>query len=289
MICNTLGSSVLIGITVASYCNSSSGNTSDALHSPNGIFLSDNGTLYILDIFNNRMQMFSYVGINRIGQTLIPNLTIYTSWLYADSSTLYVVIFQSNYLLFWPSMRTIPFVSRSSTCSLTAIRSPIGIAVDRSVNNIYIVNQYCHWVTEWSRNSANATRILVGTGIAGNNNCSNHRIQLFNLTINTSNIGITVAGGNGPGVAMNQLQSPNGVWVSRIDRTIYVADTGNHRIQMWLANTTTDSKIAGNSTGQMGTNASELRNPWSVVLDRNENNLYVSDTGNHRIQKFNLH
>ncbi|CAF1506387.1 unnamed protein product [Rotaria sordida] len=220
MICITLGSSVLIGITVAGYCNCSSGNASDALHSPNGIFLSDNGTLYVLDTFNNRVQMFSSIGINRIGQTLISNLTVYTSWLYADSSTLYVAIFQSNYVRFWPSMATIPPVTRSSSCSFTAISSPMGIAVDRLGNNIYIVNQYCHRVIVWSRNSTNATQILVGTGIAGNNSdqlynpyglCfdednsllyvadrGNHRIQLFNLTSNTSNIGITVAGGTQP-------------------------------------------------------------------------------------------
>ncbi|CAF3648229.1 unnamed protein product [Rotaria sp. Silwood1] len=304
------GSSMSIGITVAGYCNCSSGNTSDTLHSPNGIFLFDNGTLYVLDTFNNRVQMFSSVGIDRIGQTLISNLTIYTSWLYADSSTLYVAIFQSNYILFWPSMATIPPVSRSSTCSFTTISSPMGIAVDRSGNNIYIVNQYCHRVIVWSRNSTNATQILVGTGIAGNNSDQlnnpyglyfdedhsllyvadrgNHRIQLFNLTSNNSNIGITVAGGNGPGVAMNQLQSPNGVWVSRIDGTVYVADTGNHRIQAWSVNATTGITVAGNSAGLMGTNASELRTPWSIVLDQNDNNLYVSDTGNHRIQRFSL-
>ena len=42
--------------------------------------------------------------------------------------------------------------------------------------------------------------------------------------------------------------------------------------------------IAG-ITGILGANASLLNNPVSVVLDT-QLNLYVSDTVNHRIQKF---
>ena len=41
--------------------------------------------------------------------------------------------------------------------------------------------------------------------------------------------GVTVAGGNGQGNAVNQLSGPYGLCVDE-NQTVYVADCGNHRI-----------------------------------------------------------
>ena len=65
---------------------------------------------------------------------------------------------------------------------------------------------------------------------------------------------------------------------------IYVADSNNHRIQMFLANQSNDTTIAG-VTDVLGTNSTHLKIPYWLTLD-NQLNLYVSDTFNHRVQKF---
>jgi hypothetical protein len=49
--------------------------------------------------------------------------------------------------------------------------------------------------------------------------------------------GVTVAGGNGSGSAANQLYYPYSIAVSP-SGDIYVADTGNNRIQFWGADAT---------------------------------------------------
>ena len=64
---------------------------------------------------------------------------------------------------------------------------------------------------------------------------------------------------------------------------VYVADTGNHRVQFYFAGQSNGTTIAG--TGISGTNATSLNSPWSLALD-SQLNLYVADTNNHRIQKF---
>jgi len=64
----------------------------------------------------------------------------------------------------------------------------------------------------------------------------------------------------------------------------YVADYANTRIQLFLAGQFEGITIAGR-TGVPGSNASLLMYPYSMKLD-NQLNLYVADSGNHRIQRF---
>jgi DNA-binding beta-propeller fold protein YncE len=65
---------------------------------------------------------------------------------------------------------------------------------------------------------------------------------------------------------------------------LYVADTGNNRIQLFLAGQTVATTIAG-ITGSPGSSSVQLNSPYSVRLD-NQLNLYVADLTNNRIQKF---
>lgn len=65
---------------------------------------------------------------------------------------------------------------------------------------------------------------------------------------------------------------------------IYVADTSNHRIQFFLANQSNGTTIAG-ITQVPGNTSTLLNSPAWLALD-NQLNIYVTDTANHRIQKF---
>ncbi|NLE76857.1 MAG: 6-bladed beta-propeller, partial [Chloroflexi bacterium] len=81
------------------------------------------------------------------------------------------------------------------------------------------------------------------------------------------------------GQETGQLRDPRGVAVGD-DSNIYVADTGNHRVQVFDA--------AGaflRTWGGEGEAPGQFKEPWSIAVD-GENNVYVADTWNHRIQKF---
>ena len=65
---------------------------------------------------------------------------------------------------------------------------------------------------------------------------------------------------------------------------VYVADRNNHCIQLFLADQSNSTTIAGVKANS-GSNASLLYNPCTMALNAYLN-LYVADTYNERVQQF---
>ncbi|MBI4752594.1 MAG: PD40 domain-containing protein [Acidobacteria bacterium] len=102
----------------------------------------------------------------------------------------------------------------------------------------------------------------------------NNRIQRFDGST-WSVIGTGLSGsGNG------QFRTPEAVAFSFDEQFIYVADTGNNRIQ-W----STDAGITWGDFATSGTGPHQVKAPQGLALDR-EGNLYVADTGNGRVARF---
>ncbi|CAF1049580.1 unnamed protein product [Didymodactylos carnosus] len=91
-----------------------------------------------------------------------------------------------------------------------------------------------------------------------------------------STTGETVAGGYNSGDQLNQLHSPEDIFVDD-QNSIYVADNGNDRIVKWTSDAIQGEIVADNSN--------QLYSPNAVFVDK-QGNLYVSDGVNHLIQKF---
>jgi NHL repeat len=140
-------------------------------------------------------------------------------------------------------------------------------------------------------------------GIAVDNNTIfvtdfNNRTQVFDSN------GIYIAKTGSTGSANSQFRDPNGIVVDNLGY-IYVADTGNHRIQKFdkdgkfvtkwgsfcqminkYENKTFDQEcVDPDELGPLERGDGQFNSPMQVALD-DKNNLYVADTGNHRIQKF---
>jgi glucose/arabinose dehydrogenase len=75
------------------------------------------------------------------------------------------------------------------------------------------------------------------------------------------------------------LWGPAGIALDQ-EGNVYVADTANHRIQVFSNNGTFIAKW-----GDHGTRNGALKSPEGIALDQ-EGNVYVADTANHRIQVF---
>ena len=91
---------------------------------------------------------------------------------------------------------------------------------------------------------------------------------------------VTVAGGQGFGSHANQLNFPHGLAVAQ-DGTLFVADTGNHRVQQFAPGSLTGVTVAG-GRGQ-GSGADQLSCPQSIAV-RPDGALFVADTDNSRVQ-----
>ncbi len=113
----------------------------------------------------------------------------------------------------------------------------------------------------------------------------NHRIQVFDTAGNH----LLEFGNNTedpPGAKPGEVNEPWGLAVGS-DGTVYVADTWNHRIQAFSANgeflwqTGTFANAQGDATIEPG----NFWGPRDITID-GQGNLYVTDTGNKRIQKF---
>ena len=81
--------------------------------------------------------------------------------------------------------------------------------------------------------------------------------------------------GNGPG----EFERPEGIAIDA-NRKVYVADTGNNRIQVFDLNFEFQFQF-----GEQGNGPGEFNGPASVAIDRN-GNVFVVDRGNNRIQEF---
>jgi sugar lactone lactonase YvrE len=119
----------------------------------------------------------------------------------------------------------------------------------------------------------------------------NHVIRKLDTTGNITTIAGTgtqgFSGDPGPATAAT-LDSPQGLALDAANN-LYIADTHNHRIRKLNLTTGTLTTIAGTTTpGFSGDKAlattAQLNLPIALALDAS-NNLYLADTGNHRIRK----
>ena len=94
--------------------------------------------------------------------------------------------------------------------------------------------------------------------------------------------GTVVAGGNGQGATLNQLNYPYYVCVDG-EHAVYVSDYENHRVMKWVKGAKEGIVVAG-GRGQ-GKDLTQLSRPRGVRVDAT-GNVYVADWGNHRVMRW---
>ncbi|CAF1268651.1 unnamed protein product [Adineta steineri] len=92
--------------------------------------------------------------------------------------------------------------------------------------------------------------------------------------------GVTVAGGNGKGPKLNQLNRPLGIYIDK-NKNIFVADFNNHRIVEWKCGAKEGQIIAGGN-GQ-GNRIDQLNSPRDVIVDEQNHSIIIADQGNRRV------
>lgn len=108
-----------------------------------------------------------------------------------------------------------------------------------------------------------------------------------NIQYRWNSTGKTVAGvGVIAGTSSHLLTYPCGI-VLDASNTLYIADSGSHRVQRWLFGASSGTTVAGQSNGLTGTALNLLATPNDIAVDTN-GNVYVVDTYNHRVVRWNV-
>ncbi|CAF3407524.1 unnamed protein product, partial [Rotaria sp. Silwood2] len=170
-----------------------------------------------------------------------------------DSITgiVYISDTYNHQIVSYPS-GTVVAGGKSAGHSNTQLYNPFGLVFDSTTQSFPIPNYDTNEIVRWVLSAHNWTHV------AGNINGS-------------------------AGSDSSSLYHPVGITIDPMG-TIYIADARNHRIQFFLAGKSNGTTIAG-ITDVSGNDSTLLYSSYWVALD-NQLNLYVSDTFNHRVQKF---
>ncbi|CAF1454039.1 unnamed protein product [Adineta ricciae] len=95
--------------------------------------------------------------------------------------------------------------------------------------------------------------------------------------------GSTICGGNGRGKELNQLSGPQGIFIDKY-QSLFIADSGNHRIVRWKRNENRGTVVAGGNG--RGNSLNQLDRPANVIVDEQNNSIIIADQGNRRVMRW---
>ncbi|CAF0898554.1 unnamed protein product [Rotaria sordida] len=234
------------GKTVAG--NGLVGDTLTQLATPRGIFIMKRmNTLYIADSGNYRVQMLPLSQSSNLATTVVFDVRE-PSKIYVDDDengpTIYISVFIGNRVEKWTKEAS-KGIQLGDEC-----RSCFGIAVDKE-KNVYMSELDREDVLKWSPQT-NLTKVVAGQ--------TDQR-----------------------GTTNKHLSSPHGLYFDRNSDTLYVADSGNNRIQKWKKDALSGSQVAGSNTSTPSADTGSLDEPEGVWVDELTKIVYVADTMNNRI------
>ena len=173
---------------------------------------------------------------------------------------------------------------------------PTDVIVDENNKSLIICDCGNRRVVRWSLQNPDDREILIqnircwGLMMSRNGDLfvcdyENHAVKVWRKgEIGKGKEGIIVAGGNGWGNQLNQLNYPTYIFIDRKE-TIYVSDLENHRVMKWLKGANESIVVAGGQ-GQ-GNNLNQLCYPFGLVVNE-VGDVYVADSFNHRIMCWSL-
>ena len=174
---------------------------------------------------------------------------------------------------------------------LHQLNRPTDVLIDKETDSLIIADRENRRVARWSRRSGTTEGDILIGGIACARLAMDEQRYLYVSDTEKHEVrryqsgeknGTLVAGGNGKGDSLNQLNSPTYLVVDR-QQNVYVSDNENHRVMKWNKDTKEGIVIAG---GQGEGNAlTQLSYPRGLFVDT-LGTLYVADTWNHRVMRW---
>lgn len=237
------------GVSVAG--GNGEGNATNQLNWPHGIFVDEDQTIVIADFHNHRI----------------------IQWKAGDTNG--------------------KVIAGGDGCGdgLNQLDKPIDVLIDKETDNLIICDSGNQRVVQWSRRSTTKQ----GETLIDNITCSaltmDNQRNLYVSDIDENEVrqyrmddmkATLVAGGNGKGAGLGQLNSPSHIFIDR-QQTIYVSDTSNNRVMKWPKGATEGIIVVGQGTANAST---QLSGPEGLFVDT-LGTLYIADWGSHSVLRWN--
>ncbi|CAF1540317.1 unnamed protein product [Rotaria magnacalcarata] len=238
------------GVTVAG--GNGAGGATNQLNEPYGLVVDDDQTVVIADWMNNRIMQ----------------------WENGDTTNGQVVA-----------------GGNGQRNGLHQLYGPTDVLIDNDTDSLIICDQKNDRVVRWSRRSGTTQgEILIDSincyGLAMDeqgylyvSDWYTNEVRRYQLCEEGSTL---VAGGNGQGAGLNQLNSPGYLFVDR-NHSVYASDWNNQRVMKWNKGATEGIVVAGGQ-GQ-GNALTQLYHPQGIVVDT-LGTLYVADSWNCRVMRW---
>ena len=271
----------------------------DELKEPLGLYTTRDGTLYVVDRLNHRVMTYALNGGRngtQIGdgigseprQLLGPTAVVVNE----ETNEVYISDYGNRRIQLWSegglglNVETV-IPNNSETNHLLQADD---IQLDPRSNDIlYILDEQRGDISIWTlraKDSDSSFQVPQGTsGIYVDAQQNVYAAACYENEISTWVNGSRVIGTGPSANPLNRLHCPIAVTVDSIGN-MFIVDSRNHRIMRWEVNTTEGICITGCSTAP-GNKADQLAKPTDLTFDW-KGNLLVSDTGNHRVQRFDL-
>lgn len=235
------------GVTIAG--GNGKGSATNQLYNPCGIFVDDDQTVVIADWGNNRIMQ----------------------WKKDDSTNGQVVA-----------------GGKAQGNELNELDRPTDVLIDKETNSLIICDHGNRRVVRWSRRSDTTQgEILIENiscyGLAMDDQrflyvSDEGKYELRRYQLGEKN-GTLVAGGNGKGDGLDQLNGENYLFVDQ-QQNVYVSDDWSHRVMKWSKGAKEGIVVAGGQ-GE-GDALTQLENPTGLFVDT-LGTLYIADSWNHRV------
>jgi sugar lactone lactonase YvrE len=277
----------------------SKGSGNGQLNEPHGIAVAPNGTTYVADTANNRVQGFNATGeyLTQFGQKGSGNgqFSKPEGIAIAANGNIYVADTGNNRVQEFNEKGE--YITQFGRTGEGELNAPAGITISAS-GNIYVLNrQSSKRVSEFTEKGEYIRKFGEENG---SNTCEFGLLKEPRGITVASNSVVDVAstgsdcigkyaetGGHGgffgsEGSGNGQFNKPGAI-AAGTNKTLYVADTGNNRVQEF-----SNPGIYLGQFGSKGTGVGQFEGPSGIAVASNggvwKGQIYVVDTGNNRIE-----
>ncbi|CAF4645104.1 unnamed protein product [Rotaria sp. Silwood2] len=174
---------------------------------------------------------------------------------------------------------------------LDQLNLPTDVLIDKETDSLIICDWQNRRVVRWSRRSGTTQGEVLIANVDPCGLTMDDQRYLYTSDYKKDEIrryqigdknGTLVAGGNGKGAGLNQLNYPHYIFVDQ-QQTVYVSDNENHRVMKWNKGAKEGIVVAG---GQGRGNAlTQLSRPNGLFVDT-LGTIYVADSRNHRVMRW---